>query len=372
MKFIIPLLSMFILQIPSAGKNEDLSLRPVFLLNSRDIGNLQQLISTDEDARLAFEPVLDEADQAMKENPDPVDTIFYEGLVDFDPLRVKTKESLMDVNKSNVMAYAYVVTGDKKYARKVIAYTLAWADRYKPDGNPINENKLTPLMAAYGMVMGITAPGEKEKINSWLLKIGKKNIEKGYEGETGNWKSKRLKIVGLAGLIIENEFFMEYARQGLVDYIEKNFYDDGTTYDLRHRDALSYHCGGINPVLSILILMRHIYPDLYGTPNSQGGSVKKSVEFLLPYANGEKVYPQWVNSRVEFDRKRYEAGDEKYKPGTLWDPESGMDTYVYAQFFDERFVDIIRKFTDSPNEKYPSWETVLAASMRPNSGNHSR
>ena len=106
--------------------------------------------------------------------------------------------------------------------------------------------------------------------------------------------------------------------------------------------------------------VRKNYPDLYSRENKTGGSVKKSVEFMLPYARGEKVYPQWTNSKVEFDRTRYLAGDDKYKPGTAWDPTSGLSTYLYAQFFDSRFIEIIAKANNSRNKEYPSWETVLA------------
>jgi hypothetical protein len=81
------------------------------------------------------------------------------------------------VNKAYDLAYAYVVTGKKECAQKVIAYTLAWATTYIPTGNPINENKLTPLIAAYEMVKNLTTKEQSEKIIPWLIEIANKNIE---------------------------------------------------------------------------------------------------------------------------------------------------------------------------------------------------
>jgi hypothetical protein len=210
------------------------------------------------------------------------------------------------------------------------------------------------------MVKNLATKEQSEKIIPWLIEIANKNIAKSPVDEKGNWLSKRLKIAGMVGLITEKQRLIDFAIEGLKNYIENNFYQDGATYDLRHRDAMTYHSGGVAPVLTVLLLLRKNYPDLYAMENKVGGSVKKSVEFMLPYARGEKVYRQWTNSKVEFDRTRYLAGDDKYKPGTAWDPSSGRSTYLYAQFFDNRFIEIIAKVNHSTNKEYPSWETVLA------------
>ncbi|NJK98610.1 MAG: hypothetical protein HC905_30120 [Bacteroidales bacterium] len=181
---------------------------------------------------------------------------------------------MSDADKAISLAYAYAVTGENTYARKAIEYALAWAETYLPNGNPINENKLTPLIAAYGIVKKMASSEEIRKIDYWLLKIGTATLKHDNPNEKGNWKSKRIKIVGLIGAILENDSFLEYSRKSVLNYIEDNFYSDSTTFDLRERDALNYHCGGIEPVLSILLLLKDTHPHLYSLENSHGGSVK--------------------------------------------------------------------------------------------------
>ncbi|WP_373399255.1 hypothetical protein V8V91_05845 [Algoriphagus halophilus] len=68
---------------------------------------------------------------------------------------------------------------------------------------------------------------------------------------------------------------------------------------------------------------------------------------------------------MAFDSLRYAEGNDHYKPGTPWDPISGLELFEYAQFFDDRFNKIVQDLSDSENEKYPTWESVLAAAKKP-------
>jgi hypothetical protein len=110
--------------------------------------------------------------------------------------------------------------------------------------------------------------------------------------------------------------------------------------------------------------------DLYRLSTPNGASVRKSVDFMVPYAKGEKVYPQWVNSKVKFDRERWEAGDEHYKPGSPYDPKDSLELFELAALFDSDLRLIELNLSDAPrNEKYPSWISVLSAVVQPASTN---
>ncbi|MEQ9296947.1 MAG: hypothetical protein RIF33_00215 [Cyclobacteriaceae bacterium] len=55
---------------------------------------------------------------------------------------------------------------------------------------------------------------------------------------------------------------------------------------------------------------------------------------MFPYIRQEKIHPEWVNSKIDLDRRRYEAGDDYYKPGNPWDIRQGYSTLILASPFD--------------------------------------
>lgn len=75
--------------------------------------------------------------------------------------------------------------------------------------------------------------------------------------------------------------------------------------------------------------------DFYNYSSPTGSSIKRSVDWLLPYVNGQKTHAEFVNSTVDFDRKRAQNNESAYKAGTLFEPKNGIATLVLASYFDE-------------------------------------
>ncbi|MGQ8337713.1 alginate lyase family protein [Sunxiuqinia sp. A32] len=355
------LIVLFLLISRISSEATDIVIQPVILLNDSDCVNLQKVVTEQKDAKKLFKPLKKLASKSLKRSPSAAAEINYEGLLQDDPMKMESNQNLEDMNILQTLAYAYAVTKDAKYGLKAKAYILAWVETYKPDGNPVNENLLTPIFSSYLLIDDQFTKEEKNLTESWIRSIARKEIELGKKNpaEMGSWKSKRLKIVGLAASMFNDLDLLEYTVNGVKEYIESNLFEDGASYDLQMRDALSYHCEGLAPLLSLLLIMPSNY-DMFSYQNKAGGSVKKSVEFVLPYANGEEVYSQWQNSKVELDRVRWEHGDENYNPGSVWDPKSGLEFFVYAQFFDERYKDVIAKLSTGENQPFSTWECVVA------------
>ncbi|NJK98611.1 MAG: hypothetical protein HC905_30125 [Bacteroidales bacterium] len=95
MKIKLLLLFYFFFQIISAKETPETSIHTVILLNNQQIIELRKLTDTDSQAKLAFKPLIDQAINALKDLPNPSDTIFYEGLVDFNPKRIETKKKVV-------------------------------------------------------------------------------------------------------------------------------------------------------------------------------------------------------------------------------------------------------------------------------------
>ncbi len=344
-----------------------LNLKTSIPLTAHDCKHLQQLLKNDEEAKRFFDSIISQANTGLQEDAVPLMIINYEGLISSNPERIQTIKQLKQMESIQQLTYAYAATGKSNYAKKALSLSLAWVQAYVPTGNPINENKLTPMLTALPLLVNFANKNQQDIIKKWLVKLTDTSIKAGFQGERGNWRSKRIKIVALSNQLLADQQYQQFVADGVEDYINRNFFGDSTTIDLRHRDALSYHCGGLKPILSTLLAMGKKGQGYYSWENQEGGTIQKSVELLIPYMKKEKVYPQWVNSQVAFDRERWESGDDFYRPGRPWNPEGGVEVMKLAQFFDHQLNQYVKMY-DSSGEKYSCIESVLLAVMKPAQG----
>jgi hypothetical protein len=275
---------------------------------------------------------------------------------------------LKDMDHLVVLAEAWAASGERKYRDRAMAFIRAWASTYKPTGNSINENKLEPVFAAYGMLRASFTAGERSKIEAWMRHIADREVASG-RGVKGtaqtNWHSKRLKIVGLIGQVLGDADFREYSAHGFKSYVERGLFRDGTSQDLKERDALSYHQSGLKALLVIAMyagkadgvaLFRYCSPS--------GASLEKSVDYVLPYAEGKMVHAEWVNTKVALDRERAAAGLSYYQPGKPFDPEDALEMFELASYFDRRYGPLVAKLRNQPSARFSSWPMVLNEAMR--------
>lgn len=325
--------------------------------------HLGRLIQTDPDVRGLWQFVEHEAKLYLADEPRPQEVIHYEGLLDTNPDRIRTTESLRDLDKVAVWLSAWYGSQEKTYSEKIKAYLLAWAATYVPNGNPINENKLEPLIHGYATLKNSFSRAEQKRIEAWLTKIAEAELAYPRIPEN-NWKAKHMKLVGTIGLILDRPTYVAYARETFKKYIDNSLYADGTSRDLHQRDALSYHVSGLDPLLVYSIATEQLKgkdetfsPFTYQSPS--GGSIKKSVDYVVPYAKGEKVHAEWVNTKVKLDRQRAKAGIEHYQPGKPYDPKGAMDLFVLASYFEPFYREIARQLNKGNHPKHPSWLSVL-------------
>ncbi|GJM64501.1 hypothetical protein PEDI_50530 [Persicobacter diffluens] len=340
------------------GFSAKLNLKTSIPLTEQDCKQIQELLKNDPEARVFFDTIIEKANTHLKEEPVPLAVINYEGLVSSNPDRIQSIKQLKQMESIQQLTYAYAGTGKSKYAKKALQLSLAWMQTYVPNGNPINENKLTPMLTALPLLMDFASRSEQQLIQKWLVELSDTCIKAGYDGERGNWRSKRIKIIALSSQLLEDQKYEQFVAKGVEDYINRNFFGDSTTIDLRHRDALSYHCGGLKPILSTLLAMGENGKGYYPWENQNQGSIQKSVELLIPYMKKEKVYPQWRNSEVAFDRERWESGDDFYRPGRPWDPEGGLEVMKLAQFFDYQLNQYVKMYIKE-KKQYESIESLI-------------
>ena len=317
---------------------------------------LAALVKSDMEANMIFQDIKDLADAALGVTPSPVDTIFYEGLIDADPRRVYSKECLKDAPRAENFAWTYMVTREDKYADKAREIILAWSKKHVPVGNPISEKELIPMITAYGLLINHFSDDEMLGVNKWLHNIASLEMQ----GEKqNNWQAKRLWLVGFIGFILEEQQYLDYVQDGYEKYVDNAFFGDGRTNDFIQRDAFHYHASGLWPLIDLAIAADRNGIDLEGYINSEGGTLRKCIEFLVPYTNGEKQHAEFVNSKVKFDRIRAEAGEKTYASGNIFDGKRAAKVYDYYSYFDDSYLPLAFQIMASEAERFSTWKTVI-------------
>jgi len=324
---------------------------------------LLELVAKDKAAARQFARVKAEADEALPASPNPVKIIESEGKLKTDPGKMATTKSLADMRKIEALGWAFAVSGDARYGSKAKEFVLAWARVNEPQGDPINETNLEPVLVGYDLTQAIFPADERGIVEAWLRKIAGTLIErqkkKTKASSFNNWQSHRLKMLGLCGWLLQDKALIERAVSGYREQITNNLLPDGSSFDFHERDALHYHCYDLEPLLSLATAAKQQGIDLYDHVGSNGASLGKAVEFLVPYCYGSKTHAEFVNSKVEFDRKRAEAGQGEFAIGHPFDPKEGLEVLEMASRFDERFALVVAGIKGKKTARCSSWQMVL-------------
>ncbi|HWA98637.1 MAG TPA: alginate lyase family protein [Pirellulales bacterium] len=334
-------------------------------LNQVQQSRLVELVNSNQDAQSLLKTVVRDADRAMSAQPHPIENIRSEGLLARDPEKLATVNALGDMPHVESLAYAWLATGNTAYGKQAGDYILAWSKKTKPTGNPIDATKLESLFIAYDLTRSGFSAADRKWVDAWLQAIAERQIaERKAAGSMSfnNWNSHRLKIIGLIGFVTGNKQLAQLAVDGFKQQVAADLLPDGSSFDFHERDALHYHVYTLEPLLTLAIAAdKNGIPNLYNYTAPNAASLRKSVEFLLPYAEGHKKHAEYVHSKVEFDRKRAAAGQKEFQIGVDYQPTSARDTLALASYFDPRFRPLVAVLAGKPGREYPTWQTLLNA-----------
>ena len=307
----------------------------------------------------------------LTEAPNPIDTIRTEGLLAGDPKKTTTQQALRDMNKLYALALVYRVSGDKRYLEHATEFLLAWARINHGRGDPIDDTNLDRAIEAYDLLKTELPKAAGDSIRDWLIETAKAELRGRYYHPDrpsfyNNWHSHRLKIVGEIAYAIGDTALQGYTIRGLKTQLEKNLNPDGSSIDFALRDALHYHVYDLEPLLKLaIVLSRATGVDFYNYASPTGSSIKRSVDWLLPYVSGQKAHAEFVNSTVDFDKKRAQNNESAYKAGTLFEPKNGIATLVLAMYFDKESTRQVRELMiATQTARAQAWQAATVTLMR--------
>lgn len=348
-----------------AGQVGEFSIPWTTPLDAAQLARLRELVAEDAEAKALAEKIRKEAVGHLDDEPTPLKVIHYEGLVNTDPKRIATVAKLKQMGDLARLVRYWQVSGDARSAGQLKKLTTAWTSTYQLTGNDVNENKFKPMLVAYHALRDEFDPDQRERIDTWVENLGRLHAEAVKRSDHfTNRYSKHVRLLALAGMILDKPEWVGQAHEGIKRFVENSLHSDGTSRDLKRRDTLTYHCSALKPPIELAMLAGPGGRDLYTWQNKQGGSIARSVDYVVPYAMGEKTRREWTNSQIDLDRKRAEAGLEKYRPGRLFDPDDSLELMEAASYFDADLMRVVLHLSKGDAERFPSWRTLVNEAAR--------
>ncbi len=335
-------------------------------LDAAQRARLRELIATDAEAAALARSLRAEVEPLLDRQPRPLRVIHYEGIVHTDRRRIATVAQLREMSDVALVLRHWQATEDTRAADYLRRFTLAWASTYVPTGNDVNENKFYPLLVAYEALRPGFEPADRERVDAWITAMAELHAkEVANSRRFNNRYAKHVRLLALFGRILDREDWSAAAGEGLRRFVVHSLRPDGTSLDLERRDSLTYHTSALRPIIELALIAGDKGPELYAWVSPAGGSIKKSVDYVVPFASGEKTREEWRNTTVELDRRRAAAGLEEYRPGRLYEPRSALPLLEEASVFDPSLLPLVLKLHGSSATRFASWTMLVNAALSP-------
>ena len=304
--------------------------------------------------------VIAEANHFLALKPKAKATIHVEGT-----LGTPDFEVAKDWPRMLALGLAFRMTGDRRYFAVLDVTLNAWLDVFAmsqrrlieseecliyplPPGaqcvNPIDDAELASRILAYDVARHDLSAATAERMarfmrnlaQSYLRDIALRNASTNRSvraNASGNWQSHRIKLATLGAFFVGDAKLEAAAHEAFMAQIENNMVyqlwgvcngvkcqktiDDGSVYDFAVRDALHYTVYDLDPLLDCVLAAHAHGQDWYHYVAPHEASLQRAMEWLLPYAAGDKTHDEFVHSGIGFDRQRAEKGWKGYSG--IWD-----------------------------------------------------
>ncbi|MBB3210856.1 hypothetical protein FHW67_000091 [Herbaspirillum sp. Sphag1AN] len=220
-----------------------------------------------------------------------------------------------------------------------------WGTRYQPSFNPIDETNLDAYIDAYAISRDDLSPTVRKTAEQFIRALGEgylTRMERDFRLSDGrwinNWNSHRVKLATLAAAALSDDSMWRRARTQYQAHLNRNLYADGTTVDFEERDALHYVVYDLEPLARAALAARLRNEDWLDMKNGQRASLEDALDWLAPYASGEKIHEEFVHSRVRFDYQRRDAGLPGY--AGIWDKQLASNLYAMAARLNPKYLQL--------------------------------
>ena len=302
----------------------------------------------DADAKLAMEPVsvMDKAFVPPSGNkhdymrmapyfwPDPTKPdgkpyIRKDGVRNPEIEKISDKKNIVEIGKvTQLMGLGYYFTGDEKYAEQAATLLRVWfidtATRMNPnltyaqavmgvnDGRGIGileTVNLTNVTESIGLLKGAkswTAQYDAalrewfRQYLDWMLNSKNGKDEHNSKNNHGIWYD--MQVLSFSLFLHQDAFAKQYV-QSTLQRIPVQFEPDGRQpLELERTTALGYSTFSLSAWFKAASLAEHLGTDIWQYQTADGRSIRKALDWLLPYALGDQPWTyQQIHPYYEID-----------------------------------------------------------------------
>ncbi|RDU98439.1 alginate lyase [Trinickia dinghuensis] len=295
----------------------------------------------------------------LNDQPKPLAHLHTEGTLPHEGIYDQSVEAEQDLELMRDAALVWRATGDERYLKLVDRFLLAWATTYQPSFDPIDETHLDSMILAYDLTASALPVKTRNATAAFIAKLANgyvARVDAQPRPLTGtyrnNWESHRVKLIAMAAFTLDDRKLINAAQRLFVEQIGTNVAPDGATVDFSERDALHYVTYDLQPLVVAALSARRHNRNWLTQRAPNGATLARALDWLAPYALGDKTHEEFVHSSVAFDAKRREAGLPGYSG--QWDPKSSAELFHLAARLSGRYASVAQRLASMP----PSWLSV--------------
>jgi hypothetical protein len=224
-------------------------------------------------------------------------------------------------NACRTLSLAWYLTGDEKYATKATQLLHAWfmdeATKMNPNLNyaqaipGVNDGRgigiietiaLTGIVEAAGLLQGSTAWSATDTRSlqqwyaqylNWMLTSKNGNEEHAAKNNHGTWfYAQAIDYALFTGNAAKAKELTEESKKRMDSQIDK---EGKMQLELNRTNGLGYSTFNLQAWFRVATLAKHSGIDLWHYINQQGASIQTALDWILPYALGQK---QWAYQQI--------------------------------------------------------------------------
>lgn len=310
------------------------------------------------------ETVVSRATKALDRPPGAIPQLHTEGTLPGKGIREISLKAKEDQPIVINLAIAWRLTGDRRFLDATGRYLENWADVYQMSFNPIDETGFDTLIMAYDLTEDDLPAPIRAKVDVFWRRMAVGYLDAmdaGPKNNMTNWQSHRVKLAAMAAFQTGDAKIIARARDAYRKQITANLNADGSVWDFHERDALHYVTYDLDPLMMAALAAQAHGEDWFAWKNPAGASLPGALDWLAPYAKGEKSHIEFANSKVQFDRDRAASGQGEYAPHP-WDTGNGVGVYSLASLLDGRYLALRDDLVKRTGKRPPVWAEILRAS----------
>jgi hypothetical protein len=300
----------------------------------------------------ASEPVIQslqrEADGLTAPQPRAVERVHTESTLPHQGIRDQSLEAEKDLVVMRDLALIWRSTHNQIALNRVATLLDAWASTYQPSFQPVDETVFDSMIDAYAITRTSLPAATLQKME-YLLR----NWSKGYSdyvqspnASRNNWSSHRIKLATMAAAALGDRELFDAARAAFKEQIGLNLHQDGESMDFVQRDALFYQVYDLEALVRAVMAARTRGEDWLTMPGANGATVLAGLNWLVPYARGERTHQEFVHSTVSIDAQKAQAGVAGY--AGKWEPKNGGKLYWLAATVNPAYRPVAQAIVSEP------------------------